>query len=50
MTLTFSPTQLQLANGTGHWLELMSPDVGEYAYFVTVGTLDRAQCIAAASC
>jgi len=49
MTLTFSPSQ-SFTNGTGHWLELLSPDVGEYAYFVTVGTLYKAECIATASC
>jgi len=49
MTMTFSPT-LHLENGTNHWLELLSPDVGEYAYAVTVGTLYEAECTYTSSC
>jgi predicted secreted protein len=49
-TLTFGASQNNPVNGTSHWLELVSPFSGEYAYLVTDGVQYEASCVQTASC
>jgi predicted secreted protein len=50
LTLTFGASQNNPFNGTSHWLELVSPISGEYAYKVTDGVQYVATCVQTSSC